>query len=62
MRCVRLLLYAYIYTCLCLCLCACVWCALHVSFAERAESALQVKDIEDRLREYEDALDELVIY
>jgi len=39
-----------------------VWCALHVSFAERAESALQVKDIEDRLREYEDALDELVNY
>jgi hypothetical protein len=31
-------------------------------FAERAESAMQVKDIEDRLREYEDALDELVLY
>ncbi len=31
-----------------------------VGYTERAESAGQIQDMEQRLREYEDALDELV--
>ncbi len=32
----------------------------HVGYTERADSAGQIQDMEQRLREYEDALDELV--